>query len=195
MTNEQKYCIRCGSVLPSGAGFCPECGASQDSAESSSRVEYVVTPNTKKKGDMGILPIFMIVYGILAVMAAIFIISMGMAIDSLLQMLQEMVDSGQISPSEYDQYVQILSVFAITTNKMAATAAGLALALSGLFSVIAGMKADKMENWKITMALTLVAVLILLFAVPFITVMSVVLIVFGLVVTLFIYKAKDQFAS
>jgi uncharacterized membrane protein HdeD (DUF308 family) len=196
MTTEPKYCTKCGAAIPSSAGFCPECGASQDTGDSSSRIEYTAAPaSQKKKGDLGVLPIIMIVYGILAVVAAIFIISMGMAIDSVLAMLKEMVDSGQISQSDYDQYVQILSVFAITANKMSATAVGIAMALSGIFSVIAGMKADKMESWKITLALTLVAVLILMFAAPFMPVLSIILMILGLIVTFFIYRAKDQFIS
>jgi hypothetical protein len=190
MAVDMKYCYKCGSAVPKGATFCSECGASLN-LEEEKRAEYTATSTSaSNNADLGIVPMMMIIYGVLAVIGSIFIISLGMAFDQMLQMLRE---SG-MSEADIRNVESIFGVFAIT-NKISATGAGLVLAISGIFAVIGGMKADKRTGWKGTVLITFIAALIPAFAIPFMPLLPLVLIAIGLIVAYWIYSSKDKFLS
>ncbi len=194
MSDQIKFCYQCGANLPEGAVFCPECGASID-GKGPERVEYTATPVRAKKDALGPVPIITLIYGVVAVLGAIFTIILGITFDAILDMLDQMVKNGTISESDYQRVWDLAHSFGSMTIQVVFTAIGLLLAISGILAIFAGSSAGDLKNWRRTVVLYGIASLVPAFMVPFDILLAIILPAVGLIMTFIVYKHKDDFIS
>lgn len=191
MNDQVKFCYRCGANLPEGAVFCPECGSSIDGSEPT-RTEYTAQPvNSGSRNTLGAVPTLTLIYGILAIIGAVFTILMGMSIDTILNMARDLYEEGAISESDYNTIITLFQTF----TKIVFTAVGIILAISGAFAIWASQEASKMQSWNKTIALYGIAALTPAFMAPFDLVTAIILTVVGLIMTYLVYTHKNDFAS
>ncbi len=196
-----KYCFKCGAELPEPSDFCPECGANLTGKEEPQRAEYTARPTQEPpKGDMGIIPILIMVYGVLAIVAGIFMIMVGMSIDSIITIAREYAES--MDPQTRTEILAVIEVLA-QLNMIYFTAIAILMMLSGIFALVAGHLAGKVSSWKTALVCCLVASLVPLFSIPLdmsfhvsgSMIGTILISAIGLLMTYFIYAAKDKFIS
>lgn len=196
-----RYCFKCGAELPEPSDFCPECGANLTGKEEPQRAEYTARPTQEQpKGDMGIIPILIMVYGVLAIVGGIFMIMLGMSIDSIITIIRDYAES--VDPQTKTELLAVIEVLA-QLNMIYFTALAILMMLSGIFAIFAGHLSGKVSSWKTALVCCLVASLVPLFSVPLDLSFSmsggligtILVSAIGLLMTYFIYSAKDKFIS
>ncbi len=192
MSDEMKFCYRCGANLPQGAEFCPECGyrlGENPSAEP--RAEYTATRVDNASMKIGMAPTLIMIYGIISIIGGIFTILLGMSIDSMLDILKEMYEEGSITEADYDNMVALFKQL----NMIACTAIGVIHITSGILAIISSTWASKLVKWKGSVVLCGVAALLPAFEFIFDPFMAVALPVVGFLMTYLIYQKRDLFVS
>ena len=198
MTDEVKFCYKCGASLPEGADFCPECGASVKADNSDGRAEYTARPVSSRKSDLGAIPALILVYGILAIIGAFFIAMTGAFLDNMLDMFNEYVKQGVITQEEYDQLLSMLgltSEAAISAVKFRFILEGIVLGLSGITAIISSRFCGKMENFQAAFTLCLVSSGLTVIMIFLGDLTGLFLAVVGFVMSFLIYQSKDKFIS
>ncbi len=190
-----RYCYKCGAEVPTGSSFCPECGASISDFDQGAEAEYTAAPTRRVKDDLGAIPLLLLVYGIIAIIGAIFLILIGMSFNLILETLQQMVQEGAMTQDEYNDFISLFGTLTTETLMIYCTAQGVILVISGILAIISGHYAGKQENYKACMVCCAVAAIITIFIIPFDIIIGIILPVVGLIVTYMIIKDKDKFVS
>ncbi|MBR1452035.1 MAG: hypothetical protein IJ592_00870 [Candidatus Methanomethylophilaceae archaeon] len=108
MTDEVKFCYKCGASLPNGAGFCPECGASLRADGENVVPERTVRTAPTRQDSLGAIPVLILVYGIFALIVAFFAFMSGVMLDTMLDMLKDYAERGLISQDDYNQFLELI---------------------------------------------------------------------------------------
>ena len=193
MSDEIKFCYKCGANVPEGSSFCTECGASLNGGNTN-RTEYTAVPNNGSN-NMGAIPILLLIYGIVAIIGAIFLIIIGISFNMIIETLKEFVESGALSEDDYEEVMKLISQIGTDTIMLYCTAQGAILIISGVLALIAGHFANKQMNYMTTIVCCGVSAVITFFIIPFDLFFGILLPVIGLIVTYAIYKRKDNFIS
>lgn len=108
MTDEVKFCYKCGASLPDGADFCPECGASVNADGERAVPDSAGRTATVRQDSLGAIPVLILVYGIFALIVAFFAFMSGVMLDTMLDMLKDYAERGLISQDEYNQFLELI---------------------------------------------------------------------------------------
>ena len=190
MSDEIKFCYKCGANIPEGSDFCPECGASLN--RDVNRTEYTAVPsNSAKKGDAGFAPILIMIYGIIAIIAGIIVIAFGMSIDSFLDMMAQAVADGIISDDDYEIILSLMRGI----NMMTCTLLGILMISSGIFALISGIWSSSLKNWKLSVVFCGVASILPIFSITIDPLSAIILPIVGFLMTYLLYQKKDIFIS
>lgn len=182
MTDDARFCYKCGANLPEGSEFCPECGARTQGNSGEERAEYTAQPTRSKSQDAGILPILMAIYGILSIIFCFMLISMGLSIDALLSMLTDMAVENPSMAEDINRIKELL--LSVNFNFVA-----IVMLLSGICALISYAGASKLEHFQRTIIFCAVAT-----ALPAFT-YDIFLVIIGVIVTVLLYTKKDKFVS
>lgn len=193
MSNENKFCIRCGATLPDGSVFCPECGAAVDGSQPPREVPSNRNVSTKKN-PLSPVPVLILIYGVLAALGAIMLFILAISVDGILEMLKEMADSGQISQADYQSIKDLFDSYSMPIQTVFFLMGAIFLA-SGAAAIMAGASASELKEWKRTVTLCGVAAVVPFFLAPFDILNAVILPAVGIIMTYMIYKHKDDFKS
>ncbi len=194
MSDEVRYCMKCGSSLPVGADFCPECGTATGKSRAE-RVEYTATPTSGPvtKEDTGIVPSLILTYGILAIIGAVFSIIMGMSLTSMLDIL---LDDDLLSQDGYDK---VLALLGSQTIFITFTAMAVCLIISGVIAIIASNFVTKRTNFSSSIVLLVISSIVPSFTVLIIplplNLLFITLTLIGLLMTFLVYMNKSKFVS
>ena len=191
MSDEIKFCFKCGANVPEGSAFCPECGASL-TGNNDNRTEYTAVPTkSAQNADGGIVPILIMIYGVLAIIGGLLVIIVGISVDSLINMMEAAVEQGTISAEEYELFVELTK----SLNMLACTLIGVLLISSGVLALISGIWSSNLKNWKLSVLFCGIAALLPALSIMFDPITAVILPVVGLLMTYFLYSKKNDFQS
>ena len=181
---ERNFCVKCGRSLPQGSSFCPECGASVNGDVNPYSQQY--QPNRANAGmlTMDNLYVFILIYGIIALLMALMMLLAGFVLTP--EVWQELMS--MLPPEEaaiYDDYdLNMLSNLMFITGGI--------LLVSSITAIVSAILIKKRENWKMAIALCVVAALT---SIIMDVVIGIVLCTVGLFMAYNIYKNKDCFNS
>lgn len=198
MTDEVKFCYKCGASLPEGADFCPECGASVRTDADGSRPEPAVRSAPSNRDGLGAIPVLILIYGIFALIMAVFAFMTGAFFDTMLETLKSYVKSGLISQQDYDQIIEMIgatSDAAIQEIKIRLMIEGVLFALSGIAAIISSRFCGKLENYKMAFTMCIVASALTVIMVFVGDISGLLLAVVGFVMCYLIYQNKSKFTS
>ncbi len=193
MSNENRFCYRCGATLPDGSVFCPECGTAVDG----SQPPREFTPNrtvSSKKNPLSPVPVLIMIYGVLAALGAIMLFILAISVDGILGMLEELAKSGQITWDDYNSIKDLFNSYSMPIQTVFFLMGAIFLA-SGAAAIMAGAGASDLKEWKRTVTLCGVAAVIPFFLAPFDILNAIILPAVGIIMTYMIYKHKADFKS
>jgi hypothetical protein len=192
MSDEVKFCYKCGANLPAGADFCPECGANVGSANGdSTRTEYTARPVRDAKDAISPFPMLIMIYGVLSVIGGVLIFIVGISIDAILNMMLEALKEGYITEEDYElfvSYTKLLNIYACTT-------VGVLHILSGILAFLAGSWASDLVKWQSSVVCCAVAAILPALYFVFDPYTAILLPVIGLLMTYILYSKRDLFTS
>ena len=152
MTDEVKFCYKCGASLPDGADFCPECGASVNADGERAVPDSAGRTATVRQDSLGAIPVLILVYGIFALIVAFFAFMSGVMLDTMLDMLKDYAERGLISQDDYNQFLELIGATteagktALKTNLIIE---GIIFALSGISAIVSSHFCGKLKNYQI----------------------------------------------
>jgi hypothetical protein len=193
MSNENRFCYRCGATLPDGSVFCPECGTAVDG----SQPPREFTPNrtvSSKKNPLSPVPVLIMIYGVLAALGAIMLFILAISVDGILEMLKELAENGQITWDDYNSIKDLFNSYSMPIQTVFFLMGAIFLA-SGAAAIMAGAGASDLKEWKRTVTLCGVAAVIPFFLAPFDILNAIILPAVGIIMTYMIYKHKADFKS
>lgn len=194
MADDFKFCYKCGAELPEGSDYCPECGSPlNDSDVKRDQPEYVAQLVESKSNGLGAIPILMFVYGVIAIFGSIMFMMTGLLLDMIIQTLENMVEQGLISDSDYATFAALFTTMTAEVMKLVLIVEGLLLLLSGISALVSGRYASKLVKFKLCFTLCLLASLLPLGLLPFDVLMGIALPVVGFIICYKIYSSKDMF--
>ncbi len=193
MSNENRFCYRCGATLPDGSVFCPECGTAVDG----SQPPREFTPNrtvSSKKNPLSPVPVLIMIYGVLAALGAIMLFILAISVDGILEMLKELAENGQITWDDYNSINDLFNSYSMPIQTVFFLMGAIFLA-SGAAAIMAGAGASDLKEWKRTVTLCGVAAVIPFFLAPFDILNAIILPAVGIIMAYMIYKHKADFKS
>jgi len=194
MADDFKFCYKCGVELPEGSDFCPECGNRVDPTAAAGRTEYTATPVQEKKGNLGAVPIMVMIYGVLAIITAVFFAIVGLTLEALIQMIINAAEQGVIPEEQAEELLALISQITIGTLQLYMVICAAFMALSGILALVSGHYAGRMVKFKLCFASCVIASLLpamLITVMPF----SFVLTIVGLLMCYFIYSKRESFTD
>ena len=194
MSDQIKFCYRCGANLPEGSVFCPECGFRLESTGQPESLVSQTPPTVKKKSPLGPVPIMILIYGILAIVGGISSILVGFSIDALIQMMDELYVSGQITYEDLQTFKDAIYQFGASPSVVFLYTGCLMLS-SGIFAVVSGAKANNLKDWKISFWCCIAASVLPIFLIPYDLFSAIILPIVGFLMCYQIYKYKDSYSS
>ena len=181
MTDEKRFCTRCGAMLPEGSSFCTECGTPVDGgANPYSDTARTYRAGPSKAGSM--VRTLLLVYVVLAVVAAVSFLYIGIALNEAMynELADMYADFGYIL-SPWDDFLKTQMIAAGVFMLMSAAAAF----ASYSFCKKRGPKKNAVNSCAIASVLTL----------GILDPTAIVLVAIGFVVTYMIYKDNTGFDS
>lgn len=183
---ENRFCTRCGAELPEGAVFCPECGAplGQGSAQNP-------PASVRTNQGIGLLGIFILLYGVLAVIYGI--MDMSSTIGLTESSYNELVESmSEMLGMDMSQYMPTWSA----DMPMLMTMSMAFLTISGILAIVCYVISKKKNDWKMTVILCAASAIACLgmCCFTFYASIGILLCVIGLAMTAIVYTKKDCFA-
>ena len=197
MTDEEKFCFKCGAMLPDGADFCPECGASLR-AEGERTVPEPEVRTAVRSDSLGAIPALILIYGIFALIVAFFYIISGIMLDSLLDMFKDYAERGIISMDDYNQFLEMIGAATEegrSTLKLNLTIEGILFAVSGIAAVVSSRYCGKLENYKRAFYLCFAATILVAAQVFLGDITGLILAAVGLVMCYLLYRNREKFTS
>ena len=198
MTDEVKFCYKCGASLPNGAGFCPECGASVNADGERAVPDSAGRTATVRQDSLGAIPVLILVYGIFALIIAFFAFMSGIMLDTMLDMLKDYAERGLISQDDYNQFLELIGATteagktALKTNLIIE---GIVFALSGIAAIVSSHFCGKLENYQMAFYMCIAASALTLVIVFIGDISGLLLAVVGFVMCYLIYQNKYKFTS
>lgn len=198
MTDEVKFCYKCGASLPDGADFCPECGASVNADGERAVPDSAGRTATVRQDSLGAIPVLILVYGIFALIVAFFAFMSGVMLDTMLDMLKDYAERGLISQDDYNQFLELIGATteagktALKTNLIIE---GIIFALSGIAAIVSSHFCGKLENYQMAFYMCIAASALTLVIVFIGDISGLLLAVVGFVMCYLIYQNKYKFAS
>ncbi|MBQ7979107.1 MAG: zinc-ribbon domain-containing protein [Candidatus Methanomethylophilaceae archaeon] len=198
MTDEVKFCYKCGASLPDGADFCPECGASLRADGENVVPERTVRTAPTRQDSLGAIPVLILVYGIFALIIAFFAFMSGIMLDTMLDMLKDYAERGLISQDDYNQFLELIGATteagktALKTNLIIE---GIIFALSGIAAIVSSHFCGKLENYQMAFYMCIAASALTLVIVFIGDISGLLLAVVGFVMCYLIYQNKYKFTS
>lgn len=183
-----RFCTACGAELPDEATFCPECGANVNGTAN----PYVHQNHASRSNGPGILPTFILIYGILATIGGLMdaVTYAGLtegAYNELIDMISEMIG------------MDISSQMPVWTPSMPIlmTLSSIAMLISGVLAILCYMKCKDGENWKVSVILCLASSIacIGICSYPLFASLGIPTLTIGILVTVLLYMKKDSFSS
>ena len=198
MTDEVKFCYKCGASLPDGADFCPECGASVNADGERAVPDSAGRTATVRQDSLGAIPVLILVYGIFALIVAFFAFMSGVMLDTMLDMLKDYAERGLISQDDYNQFLELIGATteagktALKTNLIIE---GIIFALSGIAAIVSSHFCGKLKNYQIAFYMCIAASALTLVIVFIGDISGLLLAVVGFVMCYLIYQNKYKFTS
>jgi len=193
MSDDIKFCYKCGAELPSNASFCPECGNTIMALRPGENASAVETAQAPKNSTLKTVSILTLIYGILAVLGAVMIVILAFTIGSLEDMMYDYWQDGLITEDDYNTFEGAIHGF-IWDVKDIFLYTGIIYLISGAFALLAANGTHKRENFKMTLAFFIIAT-----AAPaaliFIDLSSILYVVVGVVMCYLVNKNKAEFQS
>ncbi len=192
MSGDEKFCARCGAIIPEGSLFCGECGLSlnQEQPESTYSAGNPIGIKTKK---LGAVPACIILYGIAMSVFSLIGLYLFLNFDSLINMLSDM--ASQLTGDEQKQIMNMITelrnTYTADVRALGTIECGILL-ISGLSAILSGYYANKEEKWKFTLTLCAIATAL---SVATAGLLTIVFVAVGAYMTYRIYQAKDLFKS
>lgn len=182
MTEENRFCVRCGARLPEGAEFCPECGASVGGGGNPYVSQQPYQP--RQSTAMPRMTTYILIYGVLAVIFGLISLYTGATLNeadwnSMIDMYEEMGFAG-VLPAWDDFFRTQMLV------------AGACMVLSGACA-FAGYWFCRQRGPRMYVVVACAVASVLTLGMMDVT--SVILLIVGLFVTYMVYTDKTGFAS
>ncbi len=198
MTDEVKFCYKCGASLPDGADFCPECGASVRADGERAVPDTTVGTAPVRQDSLGAIPVLILVYGIFALIVAVFAFMFGIMLDTMLDMLKDYAERGLITQDDYQQFLELIGATteagknALKTNLIIE---GVIFALSGIAAIVSSHYCGKLENYKMAFYMCIAASALTVIMVFIGDISGLLLAIVGFVMCYLIYQNKHKFTS
>lgn len=175
--SEQKFCIKCGSMVSDEAQFCPQCGAAIEGRDAYTRQkEQMEQMETQYKESR--------------MMWLVFLLAMY-AIPALLIGAYYMIESGPFANIlvANPDFSNLMNEYGITYDDVKAYIfyAGCLVLVSGAFVLVSLICTVKRISWKIAFITCMIG--------SFLCIFSVFGFIIGIFVTWMIYGAKDSYNS
>ncbi len=188
MSNDIKFCYKCGANIPEGSAFCPECGSRLDGSEDT-RTEFTARP--VRADALGPLPILIKIYMFIAPILAILVILTCLSAKAIIDMLQAYVDSGAIPQEYYDMLKAALAMYV----PVYCAIVSIVLFVSALLARKTSKCVDELKDWNSAVTYCAAASAVLLLAVWFDILTFGFLAVAGFLMTYLLYSHKQDFSS
>lgn len=182
MTEENRFCVRCGARLPEGAEFCPECGASVDGGGN----PYVSQQPYQPRQSTAVpkMSIYILIYGVLAVIFGLMSLYEGAILseadwNTMMDMYEQMGFEGILPP--WDEFFRTQMLIS-----------GACMILSGACA-LAGYWFCRQRGPRMHVVILCAVASVLTLGMMDVT--AVITLIIGLFVTYMVYNDKTGFAS